>query len=220
VADDIQIWSESFDRSAKEPLEVQSEIAGAVVRQVGVLLLGWEGEDVLQALLEDQEVALPVPETEPAPSTTTARGPSSTGSQPPAVGKPSGESGDSMGITGETAPEVDSALQGTAAGAVFLNIRFTSRVPDGVLTLYADEEQILKEQFRYEKKSRLLRPKRPLGGFETTRKISSDIRSLRIYLLVDGESKLTTLRTELLAGETRTLSIEVLRKGAIEASLE
>ena len=103
---------------------------------------------------------------------------------------------------------------------VFLNIQFTSRVPDGVLTLYANEEQILKEQFRYEKKSRLLRPKRPLGGFETTRKISSDIQSLRIYLLVDGESKLTTVSAELSAGETRTLIIEVLRKGAIEASLE
>jgi hypothetical protein len=88
------------------------------------------------------------------------------------------------------------------------------------LTLYADEEQILKEQFRYEKKSRLLRPKRPLGGFETTRKISSDIHSLRIYLLVDGESKLTTVSIDLSAGETRALIIEVLRKGAVEARLE
>jgi len=220
VADDIQIWSESFDRSAAEPLEVQSEIAGAVVRQVGMSILGWEGEEVLQALLEDHEVALPVPEAEPIQSTTIAGGPSSSGSQQSADSPPGGDASDGSNVPGEAAAQVDSVPLETTVGAVFLNIQFTSRVPDGVLTLYANEEQILKEQFRYEKKSRLLRPKRPLGGFETTRKISSDIQSLRIYLLVDGESKLTTVSTDLSAGETRTLNIEVLRKGAIEASLE
>ncbi len=220
VADDIQIWSESFDRSAAEPLEVQSEIAGAVVRQVGMSILGWEGEEVLQALLEDQEVALPVPEAEPVQSTTIAAGPSSSRSRQSADSQPGGDAAEGMNVPGEVAPQVGSVPLETTAGAVFLNIQFTSRVPDGVLTLYANEEQILKEQFRYEKKSRLLRPKRPLGGFETTRKISSDVQSLRIYLLVDGESKLTTVSTDLSAGETRTLIIEVLRKGAIEASLE
>jgi len=220
VADDIQIWSESFDRSAAQPLEVQSEIAGIVVRQVGVSLLGWEGEEVLQALLKDHEVALPVPEIEPENTTSAAGGVGAAGSQPPA-GPEAGDAASRRQVSvTETELQSQPSTEHPAIGPVTLNIQFASRMPEGVLTLYADEKQILKEQFRYQKKSRLLRPKRSLGGFDTTREISSTTRTLRIYLLVEGESKLTTITTDLLAGEARTLTIELFRKGTIEASLE
>jgi len=220
VADDIQIWSESFDRSATEPLEVQSEIAGAVARQVGMSVLGWEGEDVLQALLDDQEVALPVPEAEPVQSTDTTRTVSTSNSRRP-VESTIADGADRAAtlVSDAEAPEAPSNLA-PANGPVNLEVYFTSRVPEGILTLYADDDQILKEQFRYERKSRLLRPKRALGGFETTREVSSGTRTLRIYALVDGESKLTTVPTDFLVGETRRLNIELLRKGTVEANLE
>ncbi len=220
VADDIQIWSESFDRSAAQPLEVQSEIAGIVVRQVGVSLLGWEGEEVLQALLEDQEVDLPIPESEPTRSASATGGVGAASSQPPAGSEAGDASSRQQVIVTETELQSQPSAGDPAVGPVTLHIQFASRMPEGVLTLYADEKQILKEQFRYQKKSRLLRPKRSLGGFDTTREISSSTRTLRIYLLVEGESKLTTVTTDLLAAEERTLTIELFRKGTIEASLE
>jgi serine/threonine protein kinase/TolB-like protein len=220
VADDIQIWSDSFDRSAAQPLEIQSEIAGIVVRQVGVSLLGWEGEEVLQALLEDQEVDLPIPESEPTRFASATGGVGAASSQPPAGSEAGDASSRQQVIVTETELQSQPSAGDPAVGPVTLHIQFASRMPEGVLTLYADEKQILKEQFRYQKKSRLLRPKRSLGGFDTTREISSSTRTLRIYLLVEGESKLTTVTTDLLAGEERTLTIELFRKGTIEASLE
>ena len=220
VADDIQIWSESFDRSADEPLDVQSEIAGAVVRQVGMSVLGWEGEEVLQALLEDLAVALPVPDAEPVQSTPTTSSRATSDSRSPDQVEIADAADESAPlVTDADAPDGPSDLL-PSTGPVTLEVHFTSRVPAGILTLYADDTQIIKEQFQYEKKSRLLRPKRALGGFDATREISSAIRTLRVYLLVDGESKLTTLSTEFLAGETRTLSIELFRKGTVEARLE
>ena len=220
VADDIQIWSESFDRSAAEPLDVQSEIAGAVARQVGISVLGWEGEEVLKALLEDRQIALPVPEVE-TPRTPIPADPGSTrGPQPASASAAAAETQAASGPAGETRPQGDTDPSETLIGTVTLDIAFTSRVPDGVLTLYADDQQILKQQFKYDKKSRFLRPKRALGGFEAHLEISSATRTLRIYLLVDGESKLTTIATDLAAGETRSLIIELFRKGTVEARLE
>ena len=221
VADDIQIWSESFDRSASDPLDIQSEIAGAVARQVGMSILGWEGEEVLQALLEDQEVALPLPEAAP-PETSPPVASRAAGSVRSLSPKSDGGDGseDSQALAQGADTESDTASAEPAVGSVGLHVQFTSRVPDGVFTLYADDQQILKEQFQYEKKSRLLRPKRALGGFQATREISSATRTLRIYLLVDGESKLTTVSTAFAPGEDRNLIVELFRKGTIEARLE
>jgi serine/threonine protein kinase len=221
VADDIQIWSERFDRSAADPLDVQSEIAGAVARQVGMSILGWEGEEVLQALLEDQEVALPLPEPEPSETPTRVASSAASSDRSSSPGSDAGGGADdSQGLDRDTDTESDIASAEPAVEPAMLHIQFTSRVPDGVLTLYADDRQILKEQFRYEKKSRLFRPKRALGGFQATREISSATRTLRIYLLVDGESKLTTVSTDLAPGEDRNLIVELFRKGTVEARLE
>ena len=220
VADDIQIWSESFDRSATEPLEVQSEIAGAVARQVGMSVLGWEGEDVLQALLDDQAVALPVPEIEPAEPTITTRTVSTSDSREPGDLATTDAPKSTETLVADAGTTEDLSSLAPSTGPVTLEVHFTSRVPAGILTLYADDAQILKEQFRYEKKSRLLKPKRTLGGFDAIGEVSPATRTLRIYLLVEGESKLTTVPTEFRAGETRRLNIELLRKGKVEALLE
>ncbi len=163
VADDIQIWSESFDRSATEPLEVQSEIAGAVARQVGMSVLGWEGEDVLQALLDDQAVALPVPEIEPAEPTITTRTVSASDSREPGDSATTDAPESTETLVADAGTTEDLSSLAPSTGPVILEVHFTSRVPAGILTLYADDAQILKEQFRYEKKSRLLRAQTHAG---------------------------------------------------------
>ena len=42
VADDTHLWSDRYDRDLKDVFQVQSEIAGQVVQQLGVALLGQE----------------------------------------------------------------------------------------------------------------------------------------------------------------------------------
>jgi hypothetical protein len=187
---------------------------------VGISILGWEGEEVLKALLEDREIDLPVPEAEAPPRPTSMASGTKPG-PPPASGSTGAAGPDAEPIpAGGTRPQGETGPEEAVAGTVILDLAFTSRVPDGVLTLYADDQQILKQQFKYDKKSRFLRPKRALGGFESRLQISSATRTLRIYLLVDAESKLTTLSTDLSAGETRRLIIELYRKGTVEARLE
>jgi serine/threonine protein kinase/tetratricopeptide (TPR) repeat protein len=49
VADDSHLWSETYDREVKDIFEVQTDIAGRVIDQLGVTLLGNE-----RALMEDK----------------------------------------------------------------------------------------------------------------------------------------------------------------------
>jgi len=46
VADDRQIWTETYDREIEDIFEVQSEIANEVIEALGVTLLGGEQEDL------------------------------------------------------------------------------------------------------------------------------------------------------------------------------
>ena len=55
VADDTQLWSETYDREMTDIFEVQSEIAGHVIDQLGVTLLGAEREVIEERPTENVE---------------------------------------------------------------------------------------------------------------------------------------------------------------------
>jgi len=55
VTDDTSIWSDSYDREMDDIFEVQSEIAGEVIKQLDVTLLGSERELVENAPTENSE---------------------------------------------------------------------------------------------------------------------------------------------------------------------
>jgi TolB-like protein/Flp pilus assembly protein TadD len=55
VADDTQVWSESFDRQIDDIFEVQTEIASQVIGRLGVTLLGSERDRLAQAPTDDLE---------------------------------------------------------------------------------------------------------------------------------------------------------------------
>jgi serine/threonine-protein kinase len=55
VADDRQIWTETYDREIEDIFEVQSEIANEVIEALGVTLLGGEQEELNAAPTENVE---------------------------------------------------------------------------------------------------------------------------------------------------------------------
>jgi len=55
VADDRQVWTETYDREIEDIFEVQSEIANEVIEALGVTLLGGEQEELNAAPTENVE---------------------------------------------------------------------------------------------------------------------------------------------------------------------
>lgn len=215
VADDIQIWSASYDRRVDDELAVQSEIAQHLARAVGSVLLGLS-EQQLPAPPEPIAVAATGEAAAAAPPATSAdRARSEAGRAGPTAGAASASEHRAVRSEVPSRPAAE-AVQGPA---VTLEIVIDSFAPEGVLTIYADDRQLLSEPFRFEKPRGLLGRRRPAGSITVRRRVSTVTEDLRVYALVGSETQLTSVLTDFSDGHDRRLEIVVRKRGQVEARL-
>lgn len=98
-----------------------------------------------------------------------------------------------------------------------LVIDFFSQKSKGVLTIYADEKQILREQFRYMRRAGFLRRRREVsGGFEKIRRLDTKKVALVIYLSgPDRDTQRADLGLDATDGIPRLLRIRVDSEGVL-----
>jgi hypothetical protein len=102
-----------------------------------------------------------------------------------------------------------------------LDIAMTTFEPEGVLTIYADDKQVLSEDFRFEGRRRgLLGRRKAAGELSARQAVPRDTRSLRVYMLVGNETRLVTLEPDLTDADSYRLVVTLTRKGELEAILK
>lgn len=99
-----------------------------------------------------------------------------------------------------------------------MTIDFYSQVPQGVLTVYSEGHQLIREPFRFTKKKGFLRSKKIPGGFVRTVTLPPGTMTLKVYVALDS-THIETLRTELLPGSVVNLEVRVAASGGLTISL-
>jgi len=95
-----------------------------------------------------------------------------------------------------------------------------SYLSKGVLTVYADQDQILLQPFRFVQKSGFLRKKKTAGRLETSFVLPSGPTEFRIYVSADGqETQSVNLTADLTGGQTHVLRLIIAENGSASAQL-
>jgi len=101
-----------------------------------------------------------------------------------------------------------------------LVVDFRSDSSEGVLTIYAGERQIVREPFKFVRKTGFLRSEKVSGQLEVRRTVEPGATTLRVYVAMPGRpTKAVALDGEFLAGRNHTLSIRVDSEGTTTATL-
>lgn len=102
-----------------------------------------------------------------------------------------------------------------------LKVDLFSYLPKGVVTVYADDDQILLQPFRFTEKGRLFLKKGTAGRLEAEQRISAGDSEFRIYVSSEGkETQIVNLPVSLMGGETHVLRIIVAENGSTSAQLD
>ena len=102
-----------------------------------------------------------------------------------------------------------------------LKVDLFSYLPKGVVTVYADDDQILLQPFRFTEKGRLFLKKGTAGRLEAEQRISAGDTEFRIYVSSEGkETQIVNLPVSLQGGETHVLRIIVAENGSTSAQLD
>ncbi len=123
----------------------------------------------------------------------------------------------------EAAPPAAQAtpvVEAAAPREASLAIAFQSDWSEGVLTIYAGERQILREPFKFVRKTGFLRSEKVSGSLEARRTLAPGPTTLRVYVSMPGKpTKAIALDANLAAGASHTLSVRVDAEGAATATL-
>ena len=102
-----------------------------------------------------------------------------------------------------------------------LVVDFYSDAPEGIVTIYAGERQVLRESFHFFKKTGMFKSEPMSGTITARRHLSAGSTSLRVYLtLGDRPAQVTNLDGNFLSGRERVLKIRVTKDGQVQASLD
>jgi len=101
-----------------------------------------------------------------------------------------------------------------------LVIDFRSDSSEGVLTIYAGERQIVREPFKFVRKTGFLRSEKISGQLEARRTLEPGATTLRVYVAMPGRpTKAVAVDGELFGGRDHTLTIRVDSEGTTTATL-
>jgi hypothetical protein len=102
-----------------------------------------------------------------------------------------------------------------------LAIEFTSDASEGTLTIYAGERQIVREAFKFVKKTGFLRSEKISGSLAFSRKLPAGPTSLRVYVSTPGKPTRTVLlERDLAGGSNPKLDVRVESDGITTATLD
>jgi hypothetical protein len=101
-----------------------------------------------------------------------------------------------------------------------LNVSFSTEMAEGVVMVYFDRRQLLRETFRY-KTGGFLRSRATGGGFERQISVAPGSGQLRVYVTPAGsKARVINLQGNFLAGTSRRLVIDLPASGAANAQLQ
>ena len=125
----------------------------------------------------------------------------------------------------EPAPEPAPAVAASAAPQsesreAQVRISFASDRSEGVLTIYAGDRQILRESFRFVRRTGLLARERVSGTIEANRRIPAGPTTLRVYVALPGmATRAISVQGDLAGGSSSVLEIRVDGAGQTTAAL-
>jgi len=106
------------------------------------------------------------------------------------------------------------------ADEALLRIQFASATSEGVLTIYAGEHQILRERFKFVRKTGFLLREKTSGTMEATRKLAPGTQTLLVYVALPGKpTHAISIDADLAGGTERVLDIVVDESGGAAAKL-
>lgn len=142
------------------------------------------------------------------------------------VGRPSGTRRTEEVAAGIVEPpsqpaDVQASPEATAAtGDATLSVSFSTDMAEGVVMVYLDRRQLLRETFRY-KTGGFLRSRATGGGFERQITVEPGTGQLRVYVTPAGQkANVINLQGNFLAGSTRRLAIDLPASGRASAQLQ
>jgi len=101
-----------------------------------------------------------------------------------------------------------------------IRIAFASQKSEGTLTIYAGDRQILREPFRFVRRTGLLKREYLSGTIEATRRVVAGSQTLRVYVQLEGAAaQLVSVDADLAGGSTRVLDIRVDADGNATVAL-
>ncbi len=102
-----------------------------------------------------------------------------------------------------------------------VEIDFYSELSEGVLTVYSGERQILREPFKFVKKTGFLSKEKIPGALGAQRTLPAGAAALRVYVTLPGKpTKAIVVEGNLVGGTTRRLVIRVDGDARVTAGLE
>ena len=110
---------------------------------------------------------------------------------------------------------------GAATQAATLRIDFFTELPEGVLTIYAGQRQILGEPFRFYKRTGLFRNQPESGRIEASRQLQAGATTLRVYVALPKRPPVvTTVQAQLVGGTSRVLKLHFDQSARLSVSLQ
>lgn len=102
-----------------------------------------------------------------------------------------------------------------------LRIAFASDQSEGVLTVYAGERQIVREPFKFVRKTGFLRSEKVSGTIEAERRVDAGPVTLRVYVSVPGKpTRSVVIEREIVGGASYRLDVRTAEDGRTTAELE
>lgn len=122
--------------------------------------------------------------------------------------------------TVQPAPPRPRPEQRSTSTVADLRIDVFSNLPKGVLTVYANQDQVLLEPFRFVQKSGFMRKKKTAGRLEKSLRLPAGDIQFRIFVSADGqETQTVSLQAQLRGGQTHVLRLIIAENGSASAQL-
>jgi len=220
TVDDTSIWSESYDRDITDSLKAQESLARDVASTVTQQLLGTKVSPV-QAPPEAAETVASIPselaeQAPPPPPTSVMTKSTQSAPERHRVAAPKTAVKPPTPAATE-APATAEAPTSTAEAQAKLVIHFESDISAGILTIYADQNQILRRSFDFGTRSGFFHSKPGSGSIDATREVPQTVSAIRVYVVPNGEKALVAQVDAKWSNEhSGTVKIDVSRRGNLD----
>jgi tRNA A-37 threonylcarbamoyl transferase component Bud32 len=102
-----------------------------------------------------------------------------------------------------------------------LVLEFYSELPKGVVTVYLNDQQLLRQSFKFVKRTNVFRSEGQPGSLSETRTVVAGDARLRVIVALDGkQTRVVQIAGNFPGGSTRTLAVRVDAEGNVTGNLQ